>query len=55
MLRLAERAEMSQREATAIIEAVQAAVARWQDFAAQAGVSKINSSDIAAFLPGLSA
>ena len=55
LLRLAEQAEVPKQEATAIIEAVQAAVVRWQDFATQAGISKINIGDIAASLPGLSA
>lgn len=40
ILRLAEQAGVSKREAAAIINEVQAATARWTEFAAQAGVSR---------------
>ena len=53
MLRLAEQAGMSTREASTIIDEVQAAVSRWKDFAAQAGVSQANIRQIAQSLPQL--
>ena len=40
MLRLAEQVGITSRAASEIIEEIQAAVARWHDFAAQAGVSE---------------
>jgi len=51
MLRLAEQADVSQREATTIIDEAQAAVARWPDHAAQAGVSPGAARQIAQSLP----
>ena len=51
MLRLAEQADMSMREAESIISEVQAAVARWADFADQVGVSAAARNQIARSLP----
>ena len=51
MLKLAERADVSKREATAIIDEVQAAVAHWPEHAAQAGVSEGTSGQVAEALP----
>ena len=51
MLRLAEQAEVSAREAESIIGEVQAAVARWTDFAEQAGMSDATCNRIARSLP----
>jgi len=42
MLRLAEQADVSKREAAAIIDQVQAAVTRWKGHAADAGVSQVS-------------
>jgi serine/threonine-protein kinase HipA len=53
MLRLAEQAGVSRREVAGIIDQVQAAVARWVDFATQAGVSHDNAQQIARSLPEL--
>jgi serine/threonine-protein kinase HipA len=53
MLRLAEQADVSKREAGGIIEQVQASVARWKDYAAQAGVSRGSVRRIAQSLPRL--
>lgn len=39
LLRLAEQSDVSERQATGIIEEVRGAVARWKEFAVQAGVS----------------
>ncbi|MEW6220856.1 MAG: hypothetical protein AB1634_15170 [Thermodesulfobacteriota bacterium] len=50
--RLPERAGVSKREATSIIKAVQTAVARWQDFAVQTGISKTSMQEVAASLSG---
>jgi serine/threonine-protein kinase HipA len=47
MLALAEQAGMSKPQAAAIIDEVHAAVSRWNDYAAQAGVSKAGISQIA--------
>ncbi|HOB76245.1 MAG TPA: helix-turn-helix transcriptional regulator [Phycisphaerae bacterium] len=44
---LAQRADVSRREATVIIDEVQAAVSRWHDHAARAGVSKATARQIA--------
>jgi serine/threonine-protein kinase HipA len=52
MLRLAEQADVSVREAEFIIGEVQAAVARWTDFAEQAGVSDATRNQIAKSLSG---
>ncbi len=51
MLHLAEQADVSKREAAAIIDEVQTAVARWPDYAAQAGVEKAAAKQIAQALP----
>ena len=51
MLKLAERADVSKREASAIIDEVQAAVAHWPEHAAQAGVSEGTSGQVAEALP----
>lgn len=51
MLRLAERAEVSTREAAAIIEEVRSAVARWPDHASQAGVARAAIDRITKLLP----
>jgi serine/threonine-protein kinase HipA len=51
MLRLAEQADVSVREAESIIGEVQAAVARWVDFADQARVSAAARNRIAGSLP----
>lgn len=50
MLRLAEQASLSRGEAIAIIDQVQAAVARWKHFATQAGVSKESIRQVAQVL-----
>ncbi len=47
MRRLAEQADVSKRDAAAIIDEVQAAVARWPDHAAEAGVSEPAAEEIA--------
>jgi len=49
-LGLAEQADVSKREAAAIIDQVQAAVARWSDYATQAGVSRARA-DIQSAMP----
>ena len=54
MLRLAEQADVSKKEADVIIGEMQAAVARWKDFAAQAGVSPASAGEIEASFPKLS-
>lgn len=51
MLRLAEQGGLSAREAESIIGEVQAAAARWTDFAEQAGVSDATRNQIAGSLP----
>jgi len=51
MLKLAEQADVSKREADAIIDEVQSAVACWSAHAAAAGVSKAVVRRIAPFLP----
>lgn len=48
---LGHHAYVSVRDATSIIGEVQAAVARWTDFAAQAGVSYATRNQIARSLP----
>jgi serine/threonine-protein kinase HipA len=53
MLRLTEQADVSKREAVAILGEVQAAVTHWPDYAAQAGVSMVVSQQIARSLPDL--
>ena len=53
MLALAEAAGVSKREALAIIEAIRAAIARWPEHAARAGVSQANSRRIETELPEL--
>jgi serine/threonine-protein kinase HipA len=53
MLHLAERADVSGREAAAIIEEARAAVARWPDLAAEAEVPKASARKVAHFLPKL--
>jgi serine/threonine-protein kinase HipA len=53
MLRLAEPADVSGREVSAIIDQVQSAVAQWKDFAAQAGVLPASAHQIAQFMPPL--
>jgi len=53
MLRLAKQADVSRREADAIIAEVQAAVARWLDHAANAGLSKAAAQQITESLPKL--
>jgi serine/threonine-protein kinase HipA len=53
ILRLAEQADVSKRQAARIIDEVQAAVARWKAHAAQAGVSKTAIRQIAQSLPQL--
>ena len=51
MLGLAEQSDVSKREAAAIIDEVQAAVARWPDHAAEAGVTKATAQQIVQSLP----
>jgi len=53
ILALAEQAGVSTLEAAAIIDEVHAAVSRWHDFAAQAGVSQAGTRQIAQSLPPL--
>jgi serine/threonine-protein kinase HipA len=53
MLKLADQADVSRPDADAIIAEVQAAVARWPDHAANAGVSKATAEQIAQSLPQL--
>ena len=53
MLKLAEQAGISHRDAAAIIEEAQAAAVHWTDFAAEAGVSKDTARQIAQSLPGI--
>ena len=53
MLCLAEQADLSKREATAIIDQVQAAVTRWKGHATDAGVSRVSIRQIAQSLPQL--
>jgi len=52
MLRLAEQGGVFVREAESIIGEVQAAVARWTDFADQAGVSDATRKRITGSLSG---
>jgi len=52
LLRLAEQAGVSVREAESIIGEVQTAVARWTNFAEQAGVSDATRNRIAKSLSG---
>ena len=47
MLRLAEQADVSKREATEIIDQVQAAVTRWKGHATDAGVSQASLRQVA--------
>ena len=54
ILRLAEQVGVAKPQASAIIYEVRAAVDRWKGFAAQAGVSKTRSREIAASFPKLS-
>jgi len=51
MLRLAEQAGVSHREATNIIDEVQAAIAHWPTHAAHAGLSTASSRQIATSFP----
>jgi serine/threonine-protein kinase HipA len=51
MLALAEQAGVSKPEAAAVINEVRAAISRWHDFAAQAGVSQAGTRQIAQSLP----
>jgi serine/threonine-protein kinase HipA len=53
MLRLAQQADVTKREAITIITEVQSAIARWQEFAEQAGVSPASVRQIAKSLPQL--
>lgn len=53
LLRLAEQAGVTRREVAGIIDKVRAAVARWQEFATQAGVSRVGIRQIAKSLPRL--
>ena len=53
MLKLAQQAEISKREAAVIIDEVQAAVGNWTDYTAQPGVSKGTAQQIAKSLPQL--
>ncbi|OGR59922.1 MAG: hypothetical protein A2X36_13590 [Elusimicrobia bacterium GWA2_69_24] len=53
ILRLAGPAGISRAQAAAIIDEVRAAVDRWRGFAAQAGVSRAGSREIAASFPKL--
>ena len=53
LLRLAAQADVAKREIVGIIDQVQAAVARWKDFAAAAGVSPVSIRQIAQSLPQL--
>jgi hypothetical protein len=53
MLRLAAQADMSKREATAIINQVQPAVTKWKGHAADASVSQVSIRQVAQSLPQL--
>lgn len=53
MLRLARQADIPKRQAGAVIEAVQAAISRWPEFAANAGLSKQGIGQITQSLPRL--
>jgi serine/threonine-protein kinase HipA len=53
LLALAEGAEVSRRQAEAVIEEVRAAVARWPDHARAAGVTAATAGMIARALPRL--
>jgi serine/threonine-protein kinase HipA len=53
VLRLAEQVEVSRREADAIIDEVQAAIACWPAHATEAGLSKASVQQIAQSLPEL--
>jgi len=53
MLRLAEQANIAARDATAIIDQAQSAVANWPTFAAQAEVSKTTTREITQLLSQL--
>jgi serine/threonine-protein kinase HipA len=52
MLKLASQATIAGREATAIVDQVRGAVARWPEFALQAGVGKGATRRIAQALRG---
>ncbi len=54
MLRLAGQADIADRQAAEIIEQVRAAVSAWKEFAAQGGVSRRTSRDIAQVFPLMS-
>ena len=54
MERLAQQADVSKREAAVIIDQVQAAVVRWKEFAAHAGVSQASIHKIEVSFPKLS-
>ncbi len=47
MLELAEQSDVSKREADAVIDEVQSAIAHWPDHAAEAGVTKATARQIA--------
>ena len=47
MLRLAEQTGVSKREATEIIDQVQAAVTKWKGHATNAGVSQVSIRQVA--------
>ena len=53
ILRLAEQAGVTKRQASSIIDEVRSAVDRWKAFAGKAGVSKDASREIAASFPDL--
>lgn len=53
LLQLAAQAGVTKRDLAGIIDQVQAAVARWQEFGAQAGVSPVSIRRIARSLPQL--
>jgi len=52
LMRLADEADIPAREADEVIEAARAAVARWPEFAKQAGVPAAAAREIADDLPG---
>lgn len=54
ILRLAAQAGVTPRQAAAVIDEVRAAVVRWEDFAAKAGVSKAGRREIASSFPKFS-
>lgn len=51
MRKLAEQADVTKREADAIIDEVQTPLAHWPDHAADAGVGKVTAEQIAQSLP----